>query len=101
MDKPRAKWPLAVMIVVFTALWLFHTGFFIIMLGFASEPGGGGGITFSEFLVGARYIILTSVIGIGAIILWRRGFALTAYILCALVVLFSLDQLGILGFRVL
>ena len=97
MDKPRAKWPLAVMIVVFTALWLFHTGFFIIMLGFASEPGGGGGITFSEFLVGARYIILTSVIGIGAVILWRRGYELIAYLICVLTLLLSHQHLGFFG----
>ena len=98
MDKSRAKWPLAVVILIFITLWLFHVGFFLIMLGFANEPGGrGGGITFYEFLEATRYIALTTVVGIGSVILWRRGYAIIAYLLCAITVVLSLDYIGFLG----
>ena len=97
MDKPRAKWPLAVMIVIFTALWLVHVAFFLIMLGFANEPGGGGGITFFEFVDATKYIALTTVAGIGAVILWRRGYELIAYLICILTLLLSHQHLGFFG----
>ncbi len=101
MNKPRAKWPLTVMIVIFTILWLLHVAFFLIMLGFANEPGGrGGGISFFEFLEATKYIALTTVAWIGAVVLWRKGYALIAYLICALTVLLSHEFLGFFGFGI-